>query len=94
LLPGDQLSVADLHLAAWLAHIVKVSGGSSADDGTTAIAKLGAHIGPGFALPRNFVSQESGADGLRPNAQNKLAAFWNVIKQRTSWKKLYRDGLV
>jgi hypothetical protein len=98
---GDQLSLADLHLAAWLARIVKVSGGTPADDGTTAITKLGAHIGTGFALPKDFVSLDSVFDGEQQQqqlkargAQNKLAAFWDAIKQRPSWKKVYRDGLI
>jgi len=98
---GDQLSLADLHLAAWLARIVKVSGGSPGDDGTTAITKLGAHIGTGFALPKDFVSRDSVLEDEQQqqqykarSAQNKLAAFWDAIKQRPSWKKVYRDGLI
>jgi hypothetical protein len=44
---GDQLSLADLHLAAWLALLVRIVGGSAADQGALAIAKLEAHVTPG-----------------------------------------------
>ncbi|KZO96279.1 hypothetical protein CALVIDRAFT_537454 [Calocera viscosa TUFC12733] len=45
---GDQLSVADLHLAAWLARVVSVCGGSATPED---LAKVEEKIGkPGFKL--------------------------------------------
>jgi hypothetical protein len=79
---GDQISIADIHLSAWLARLVKLSGGSSSDDGNSAIAKLEAHIGGGFKLPRDSHFQ-----------QNSLAAFWDAMKVRRSWKEVYANGL-
>lgn len=87
---GDQLSIADIHLTAWLVRLVKLSGGSSSDDGNSAIAKLESHIGGSFALPKDFqVAQALRAD----TEQSKLAAFWDAMRARPSWKKVYADGL-
>ncbi|TFK41184.1 hypothetical protein BDQ12DRAFT_679037 [Crucibulum laeve] len=86
---GDQLSVSDLHLAGWLATVVKLAGGAVTDNGNTVISKLEEYIGNGFGLPKDF---ESTKDGSRP-PQSKLAAFWDAVRERPSWKKVYREGL-
>lgn len=86
---GDQLSLADLHLAAWLARVCSLSGATMADNGETALAKLEAHIGNGFTLSKDFVTS---ATAPRP-AQSKLAAFWDVMSIRPSWNSVYADGL-
>lgn len=86
------MSLADLHLAAWVARLVKLSGGTPEDDGNTAIAKLDEHIGTGFALPKDFQPPETQRKEDRPY-QSKLAAFWDAMKERPSWKKVYGAGL-
>ncbi|CAL1695731.1 unnamed protein product [Somion occarium] len=90
---GDQLSIADLHLAAWLARIAKLSGANAAEDGNTVTRKIEAHIG-GFKLPKDFSVTEARRRAGLPTAdiqsterQNRFAAFWDAMKERPSWKK-------
>lgn len=97
---GDQLSLADLHLAAWLARLVMLSGGSISDDGNTAIGKLEAHITDGFSLQKDLSVAEARRRAGLPipdpetsERQNRLAAFWDTIKERPSFKKVYTEGL-
>ncbi|KAH9950372.1 hypothetical protein B0H21DRAFT_819183 [Amylocystis lapponica] len=77
---GDQLSIADLHLAAWLARLATLSGGSAAEDGL-----LG---GRGAAAAGVLSTGPESTD-----RQNRLAAFWDAAKERASFKKVYGDGL-
>ncbi|KAF8227425.1 hypothetical protein L208DRAFT_1424732 [Tricholoma matsutake] len=90
---GDQFSVADLHLAAWTARLVKLAGGTAEDDGNTVVTKLEAHIGNGFILPKDF--QDTDAQGIdsQEARRSKLSAFWDAVKERPSWKKVYGNGL-
>ncbi|TCD71561.1 hypothetical protein EIP91_008942 [Steccherinum ochraceum] len=97
---GDQLSLPDLHLAAWLARIVKLAGGTVSDDGDTITKKLEAHIGGSFKLPEDFNVAEARrraglpAGSAQPtDSQSRIAAFWDAMKERPSWKKVYADGL-
>ncbi|KAI0756942.1 hypothetical protein C8Q80DRAFT_1215734 [Daedaleopsis nitida] len=97
---GDQLSIADLHLAAWLARIAFLSGGTASDDGNTVIAKIEAHIGSGFTLPKDFsIAEARRRAGIPVNGtesteqQSKLATFWDTMKERASWKKVYGTEL-
>jgi glutathione S-transferase len=85
---GDQISIADLHLAGWLSRVVKVSGGTKDDNGETIVVKLEKYIGGGFVMPRDFV-----CDQIRPEKQTKIGAFWDTIRERPGWKKVYADGL-
>ena len=100
ILAGDQLSLADLHLAAWLARIAFLAGATAAADGNEAIAKIEAHVGGEFALPKDFsVAEARRRAGIpAPNVestekQTKFAAFWDAMKERPSWKKVYAEGL-
>ncbi|KZT02674.1 uncharacterized protein LAESUDRAFT_729918 [Laetiporus sulphureus 93-53] len=97
---GDQLSVADLHLAAWLARIVMLSGGTIEEDGNTVVGKLEAHVGPGFTLPKGISITEARRRAGLPlpetetdERQSRLAAFWDAMKERPSFQKIYADGL-
>ncbi|KAJ6621726.1 hypothetical protein B0H10DRAFT_1789598 [Mycena sp. CBHHK59/15] len=84
---GDQLSIADLHVGAWMERVVVLAGGARTDDGSAAVGKLEAAVGGGFALPRDFqvvdVRRKEGA------AVSKLAGFWDAMTERASWKKVY-----
>jgi len=97
---GDQLSIADLHLAAWLARIAMLSGGQATDDGNTIVRKIEEHIGESFSLPKDSSVAEARrraglpASNIPPTErQARLAAFWDAVKERPSWKKIYADGL-
>ncbi|KAH7916450.1 hypothetical protein BJ138DRAFT_1075366 [Hygrophoropsis aurantiaca] len=89
---GDQISIADLHLSAWLTHIVKLSGGSIKDNGDLAMKKLEQHIGNGFVIPEDFLSVVIPAVNTtaeKPALRSRLAAFWDAMKERPSWQKVY-----
>lgn len=89
-----------MHLAAWLTRVVKLCGGTANDDGATITTKLEAHIGGSFKLPEDFNVAEARrraglpAGNVQPtDSQTRIAAFWDAIKERPSWKKVYADGL-
>ncbi|KAI0068221.1 hypothetical protein BV25DRAFT_539045 [Artomyces pyxidatus] len=94
---GDQISVADAHLVAWLAFLVELSGGSPTDNGAVAITRLEQHIGGGFTLPKDtvpVVGQTAGSEATTPTQAAaapvaKLAVVWDAVKERPSWKKVY-----
>ncbi|KAI5121249.1 hypothetical protein M0805_002295 [Coniferiporia weirii] len=97
---GDQISVVDLHLGPWLARVASLCGGLPFDDGDSIIAKIQTRVGNDFVLPKNFqtfVSSEVGADPsleITPGAKRaKLAAFWDAMKVRPSWIKIYGEKL-
>jgi len=81
---GDQLSIADLSLAAWIRGVVMLAGGEAGDDGSVAIGKLEGYCG--CELPKDFQL----VDVRRKDAAvSKLAAFWDAMSERESWKKVY-----
>ncbi|THH19728.1 hypothetical protein EW146_g1481 [Bondarzewia mesenterica] len=92
---GDQFSIADIHIVAWLAWLIKLSGGSTMDNGADAIRKLEQHVGGGFRLPKDAFppsSQAPSSEGTTPTnpvAQAKLSIIWDNVKERPSWKKVY-----
>lgn len=87
---GDQVSIADIHLSAWLSHLVRLAGGSPSDDGDVAIKRVEKHIGNGFVFPEDFLSPAfSPFTEEKAVARSKLAAFWDAMKSRSSWKKVY-----
>ena len=72
-----------------------LAGAASSDDGGTAIEKLEKHVGNGFSIPRvTLPIDKMKTEGERPASRSKLAAFWDSMKERPSWKKVYVDGLV
>ncbi|PSS37654.1 hypothetical protein PHLCEN_2v478 [Hermanssonia centrifuga] len=97
---GDQISVADLHLAAWLARIAKLSSATGFEEGNDVVNKIEAHIGGSFSLPKDFSVAEARRRAGLPSTnvspterQSRFAAFWDAIRERPSWKKVYADGL-
>jgi len=117
---GDQLSLADIHLAVWLARIAHLSGAHPNDDGNSVIEKIEGLVGAKFVKDISIVEArrraglgsamklpgagtEGKADVADPQAiqpstdkssrQSRLAAFWETIKERPSWKKVYDAGL-
>lgn len=117
---GDQLSLADIHLAVWLARIAHLSGALPNEDGNSVIQKIEGLVGTKFVKDISIVEARrragldsavnlpgAGADGksegaipqtIQPSTdksskQSRLAAFWETIKERPSWKKVYQAGL-
>ncbi|TRM60181.1 hypothetical protein BD626DRAFT_505734 [Schizophyllum amplum] len=84
---GDQLSIADLHVAAWLASLVKLAEGSSSMDGKAVVSRLEERIGGGFALPKDYNTSEN-------ETASKIGAFWDTMRERASWKQVYEHALV
>ncbi|KAF9535453.1 hypothetical protein CPB83DRAFT_888166 [Crepidotus variabilis] len=90
---GDQFSTADLHLTGWFTRIVKLVGGTASDDGNAVVKKLEDHIGGGFKLTKEHLTEQPRRDTPKPDKQARLAVFWDAVKERRSWKKIYMDGL-
>jgi len=117
---GDQLSLADIHLAVWLARIAHLSGALPSEDGNSVIKKVEGLVGTKFVKDISIVEARrragldsavkfpgAGGEGkangaisqtIQPSTdkssrQSKLAAFWETIKERPSWKKVYEAGL-
>ncbi|GAW03596.1 glutathione S- partial [Lentinula edodes] len=90
---GEQYSIADPHLTAWLARVVMLAGGSSSDNGNVVIEKLEKHIGSSLVLPNIVSSDAPRTDAERSSARTKLGIYWDTVKERSSWKKVYGHGL-
>ena len=97
---GDQLSIADLHLAAWISRIAFLCGATASENGASVVGKIEMHVGGGFTLPKEFSVVEArrraghpAANVESPEHQSKLAAFWDTMRERPSWKKVYGEGL-
>ena len=92
-LSGDQLSTADLHLAGWLTRVVKLAGGSATDDGSAVAKRLEEYIGGGFVFKKDFATEQARRENAKTEKQTKIGAFWNALRERPSWKKVYGEGL-
>jgi hypothetical protein len=68
---------------------VHLCGGDGNDDGATVVKKIEEQIG-GVKLARDFVVEPARGKGER---QNKVGAFWDAIRERPGWKKIYGQGL-
>ena len=91
---GEQVSIVDVHLAAWLHELVILSGGSARDSGAVAIARLEEHVGGGFAFAKDVVLPLPAADGSGPGptttaTKAKLAVLWDALASRPSWQKVF-----
>ena len=67
-----------------------LAGGEAGDDGKTVVEKLEKYIGAGAVLPRDYKSTDVTRRGEK---QAKLEAYWEGLKERASWQKLYLSGL-
>ncbi|KAJ2920308.1 hypothetical protein MD484_g245, partial [Candolleomyces efflorescens] len=75
---GDQLSVADMHLIAWVTRLVTLAGGSGDDEGKTVIVKIEEYVG---------------GEHVSRKKLGKLGTFWDGIKGVRSWQKIYGEGV-
>lgn len=80
-----------MHLAGWLTRVVKLAGGTKDDNGETVVVKLEECIGGGFVIPRDFPADQVRSESGK---QTKIGAFWDAIRERPGWKKVYADGLI
>jgi hypothetical protein len=98
---GDQFSLADVHLMAWLARLLAVVKGlpGAPDDELEALdaalkhevcggTAVGPKVRPQKAAPLAAVAHH--ADLLSPN---KLSAYWKTLKTRPSYAAVYGEGL-
>lgn len=77
---GDQISLADLHITAWLARILFIASNLESDkDEISALKKVLTKI----------EGSEEASRGLGP----KLIQYWNTVKTRPSFQKVYKSGL-
>ncbi|KAJ7786284.1 hypothetical protein B0H16DRAFT_1489923 [Mycena metata] len=82
---GDQLSLVDISLAAWVRSVVLLAGAAPGDDGSTAVGKLEGFVGIG--LPKDF--QVVDVRRQETAAVSKLGGFWDAMSERASWKKTF-----
>lgn len=73
--------------------MVKLAGGSGSDNGNTVVGKLEKHIGGGFKLERDFITEQERQEKGNSEKASKLGAFWDELRERKSWKKVYGEGL-
>jgi glutathione S-transferase len=98
---GEQISIVDVHLGAWLHELVTLSGGDARGNGIAAISRLEEYIGGGFALakedavpavsaaaPRPSSNPVTSAKGTEP-PKSKLAVLWDALTERPSWQKVF-----
>lgn len=77
-----------------MARVAKLAGGSAADDGNAVVGKLEVHVGNGFSLPKDYQGSDAAPPGQRKEAvKSKLGAVWDSVKERSSWKQVYGEGL-
>jgi hypothetical protein len=99
---GEQISIVDVHLAAWLRALVTLSGGSIRDSGTAAIARLEEHVGGRAAFTKDVVtasaSRTTDSDGsatapTTTASRPRLAVLWDALATRSSWQQVFgADG--
>jgi len=82
---GEQVSIVDVHLAAWLHELVILSGGSTRDSGAEAMARLEKHVGGGFTFAKDA------APSTTTVGEGKLAVVWETLASRPSWRKVFGD---
>lgn len=63
-------------------------GGNGNEDGATVVKKIEEKVG--VKLARDFVVEPGRGKGEK---QSKLGAFWDGIRERMSWKKIYDGGV-
>ena len=65
-------------------------GGAGSDSGETVAQKLEARVGT--KLVRDFKTEQGRRENVEAE-QTKIGAFWDGMRERASWKKIYGAGL-
>jgi hypothetical protein len=100
---GEQISIVDAHLAAWLHELIILSGGNAQESGAVAIARLEEHIGAGFAFAKDAVpvvpalaavprtTSSDGTTSAPPTTgpKPKLAVIWDALTERPSLQTVF-----
>jgi hypothetical protein len=91
---GDQLSLADMHLGAWCTRLLFVSGAPSPPPSAQTTPKAedlpeAEYIG--FKNLEDSIRSHTGDQGFLLGA--KVRSFFNLLKDRESWRQVYADGL-
>jgi len=86
---GDQVSLADLHMMAWLARVVSCADGKNEKEGVKSIEEK-----------VNWVRKEDVTKGNGEGVEvkewkvgEKIVTYWETILERKSFKEVYRGGL-
>ncbi|KAF8530955.1 hypothetical protein JB92DRAFT_2693328 [Gautieria morchelliformis] len=91
---GDQISLADMHLAAWFTRLLFVSGASNPPSSAPTTPKAAnpyEDVYSGFKQLEETVRDRTGDDTFVLGS--KIRAFFTLIKNRESWKQVYGDEL-
>jgi hypothetical protein len=86
---GDQLSLVDLYLAAWITHLFNLAGAPMPATQKTPNGHEPPY--PGYTSLENCIRVHIGDQSFILG--RKLRRFWEAIKERDSWGKVYGDGL-
>lgn len=91
---GDQLSLADLHLGAWFTRLLYVSGAPSPTSSSQTTPKADGPIQAeysGFKKLEDSIRIHTGDEEFLLGS--KIRTFFELLKDRESWKQVYADGL-
>jgi hypothetical protein len=66
--------------------VVPLAGASVSDDGATVVKKLEVRV-KGLSLKRDYTP----AGSQTKEGQTKIGAFWDAIKARESWRRVYGE---
>jgi len=84
---GDQASLADLHLMAWLARVVSSAGGKNEKEGVKNVEEKVNWV------RKQDATKEEGVEVKEWKVGEKIVEYWETILERKSFLEVYRDGL-
>lgn len=72
-----------------------LAGAVNTDDGHSVVTKLESHVGNGFKIASSASPSLEGQrnETSETGEKRKLSVFWDAMKERPSWKKVYGNGL-
>ena len=89
---GDQISLVDLHLGAWLTRLFFLAGAPLPPVQKTPVL--------GDVVETQYPGYTDLEDTIRTHTKDrafvlgpKIREFWNALKDRDSWAKVYANGL-
>ncbi|KIJ45263.1 hypothetical protein M422DRAFT_30116 [Sphaerobolus stellatus SS14] len=89
---GDQLSLVDLHLVAWVTRLFFLAGAPLPPlQKTPQISDIVDAPYPGYNNLEETIRKHTGDNGFTLGP--KIRTFWTALKDRDSWVKVYGNGL-